>query len=1418
LSVTDAAQLLVEIGSTGTPILFIDGIDRVRPDQQGVIIDLVNAIHGNPDLSHWKVLVSSRDQGLEAFRAWFPTSLYAETGIGDVIVRPFSDDEAEQLATSKPQLRKLLFGSPALQDIARRPFFAAVLARSIPEGTEPQTEVDLINAWWKRAGHDAVADTVLQRQRALINFAEKGARNLGKGIPVRDLTLATIARVAALQADHIIRDERDGASFAFTHDIFFEWSFFRLLIELGDDWTTALQHAGEPPLLGRVVGLMAQEALTQTGRWSAGYQSLVGKNLRGQWQREWLTAPPFTPAFTNAKAEFAALLKADDFALFEKVLVWFQAQHTIPSPYVLATIKSPVDGIDNLAVADMLGWPSDFRAWGRLIDWIISEVDTIPVRLIPKILEVFDVWQNALAEYPNGRSKLILQLANSWLLKFEKGELRDQATGGDGKAFRFSSDESSRLGKSLRTIILRSARSYPEFAKDLFKRVIADEDRRRMVYADLMAFAPIMAQVEPELLAQLAEAELLEELPEDELKREVRERESFYKRLEEIRAIPEKKRTREQTLALQSGAFWPIGTDRYDLDDIGIGRHNNNYFPVSALQEPFKSLFAHKPDIALRLVRNLADHATKGWRQIYSINRKRMGTPVPVSVAFPWGTQQFWGDWHVYNWGLGQLAPNPLECAFLSLGYWAFQQVESGRKASDVIKDLVEGNECYAVLGIALLLALETWETTEATLAVATCQRLWHHDMARFVQDPHKDMDLLGFGFLSRLTGEKAAAKEFLDQRKSRKRNIRQLATLFALNHDDALRERFKAALARFSNELPFELEEQKSSSDYTAHLMEEAERLAGLGDQKNYKQAPHDEKHVAITYESPKPLTETEQKRLDESTTSLRGFSIVGWATQTLDANTIADGLTLDQAVAHAKSVDNATAFDMLNGSASSPQSVVGSVAACAVCFADPHSEDFQWAWNIMARIEAMREPHVVYGGSKIPWHPKTRLVVALHHDRRSSSPRADSAERLLKLALHPLDSVSDLAFTALFGDKDEHLRWVAGQLAVKLCIVHRGEFRDGGWDQAPNQKARAESLADALAALKSSAVGPMPKLPPAWVKGSKGGRRKVPDELWQLPAAFFDAQMASRLLSKMPLEAWMASDPYRFQLGPLLLDLVSWTAESIMPSWRSKKNSDKKRTDLFEWNRTLGDLLARVIPLVSLDTARNTLIKPFLAEDEEALSVVARFADMVVRRHVFDAATVPEKTIFLLDDCVTRVLNDRTFKPNSWHAGEVRGYAMPELIGALLFVNVEKDCPGAARFANGDWSQIEKIMPIIDRMVRNVGWASSVMGKFLNLSKRAGRAYPIVMFGPQAIAALSGINNAEEGWTGTILPAQMAGVVQQQADWNFPLRIEDAQELLNVLDALIDLGDRRSAALEQTEAFRGVQGQAVANRHEGA
>ena len=56
-----------------------------------------------------------------------------------------------------------------------------------------------------------------------------------------------------------------------------------------------------------------------------------------------------------------------------------------------------------------------------------------------------------------------------------------------------------------------------------------------------------------------------------------------------------------------------------------------------------------------------------------------------------------------------QLAPNPLECAFLTLSHWAFKQIEGGRPTDEIIREIVEGNECYAVLGLSLMLALETF-------------------------------------------------------------------------------------------------------------------------------------------------------------------------------------------------------------------------------------------------------------------------------------------------------------------------------------------------------------------------------------------------------------------------------------------------------------------------------------------------------------------------------------------------------------------------------------------------------------------------------------------------------------------------------------------------------------------------------------
>ncbi len=1409
------ADLMAEIGSTGTPILFIDGIDRIPPDQRGVITDVLRVIEENEHLANWRVLASSRDQGLEVYRTWFPASFYSQSNIGDVSVAGFSDEEAKALADKIPGLSQLLFGVLAVSEIARRPFFAAVLAQSFSDDTAtPNTEVDLISAWWKRAGHNAPKNEVPQRQRALLDLAERGVRNLGKNIQARLLKDSTTAQIAALKSDLIIRTQDDGASYSFTHDIFFEWAFFRHLIELGNDWTKGLINAGEPPLLGRVVGLLAQNALASPKKWSTGYRELEAQTiLRPQWRREWLTAAPFTPAFEQGKTEFQELLLENECSLFEKLLVWFQAQHTIPSPLVLGNSAATVDSADNIGAAELFGWPSDFQSWGRLLDWLIPLVSNLPPKLLPQLLEVFSVWQNACADLKNVRSAALINACNHLLIEFESIEYPEEWKSEHGRWNGLGREARTSLGTALRMTLMRSARSYPDPAIALFNRAVANKRMRQEAYGDLMGFTSIMAEVSPELVLAVTKAELLEELPQDKIEREEREYQEQLEIRKNLHEIPEEDRTEQENEALNH-PYFPVGRGCYDRnhDDFGINRHHSYYYPTSALHEPFASLFKKKPEAALALIRDLANHATKGWHQVQLLNQQRLGTPIPVVLEFPWGKQEFWGNWNVYSWFLGHLAAQPLECAFLALNYWAFKQVESGRPADKVIQAIVEGSECYAVLGLALVLALETYDVSRTTFTLVTCQRLWEHDIARCVQEPTRNIDLLGFGFLTKLTATKAKAQEFLDSRQSRKRNIKELAMRFALSNDETLRERFKEALALFPTNLPYQLEEQRANAAANAALKENADHWAGLGDAKNYRQQKVNTDQIAISYQPPTPLTPEQEKRLADSTASLHEMAVIGWASQSLQSNKIAANIKLEDATAFAKERYNPSIFlERLDVGASSAQSAVSATAAVIIRLGPSAGPDYDWAWSVMERVSGMKEPEDVFSGAIIPWHPANHLVVALFHDRSTSSPRTDSAYKLLNLTAHPNDGVVKLAFSALFKDPDNHIRWVAALLALDMAMYHEMAFTpQAKRDNTDDQNARKQSLSRALKRLGDNTAAPFGDLPTPWIqtKAKRGGRGF---DGWRDSNPSFFPQYAAKLFPQFPVEEWCQSPVYKPLFADFLKRLVLWTAQRLMPSWRSNENRreiEHASTNLIEWNHALGDLLARAAPFFDTEIVRKDFIGPFLADEEEVLGVLAAFADMTVLRQVFDAPTIPTNTLALLEDCVERTIRAPVFNPNGYRAGQLHGFDLPKLIDALLFVKVDNEAPGAARFANGDWSQITMILPLVTRLVTTIGWSTFVMQKFLILCERVGSSYPVDSFSQQVNAVLDSIANAKGSWTGTLLPARIAATVQRLADANYPLQVSQAQGLLKVLDALIDLGDRRSAALEQTGAFKEIQG----------
>lgn len=1409
--VHSAEELLAEIGAKGTPILFIDGIDRIPPNKKGIITDLLNTIETHEELQHWRVLATSRDQGLEPYRAWFPPSFYKEAGIGDVSVTAFSDEEAESLANQKPHLRDLLFGAPAIREISRRPFFASILTQDLfTESSSPQTEIDLINAWWDRAGHDTQVTDRTLRQRALLDLAETGVSGLGKAISKRNLRESTFTQIGALEIDKVIREEKLGRAYSFTHDIFFEWAFFRLLIDLGEDWPTALSAAGEPPLLGRVVGLLSQSTLVDPGLWTAGYRNLEAKNLRPQWRREWLTAPPFGTSFPQATGEFGALLASDN-DLFEKVLVWFQAQHTVPNPIILQRVGEVDSGIDKIRMADVLGWPSDFLGWGRLLDWLISQASNLSVRLIPRAVEVFMVWQNFFADYKNPRSAAIVEQCNNWLIELEDRNYTRHQLDQKDKWNGLGREAHSNLITNLRTVILRAARSYPEPARALYGRAVENKQMRRSAYSELMTFTPTMAEVDAEAVVAVAKAEIIAELPQSCLDREEREQQEQMELLASVRAKPNAELTeQEQRILRAPHRFMSMGSRKPDLDDIGINRSFNYYYPTSALHEPFASLFKLKPNVALALVHDLVNHAVEGWRQVHSIN-PRLGTPLPVTVEFPWGRQDFWGDWHVYSWSLGQLAPQPLECAFLALSYWAFQEIEKGRSASEVIQEILEGSNCYAMLGIALMLALETFEVSETTLPVASCQRLWHHDLARFINESTRNIDLFGWGSLARLSGAQAEAQDYLDKRTYRTREVRHLAMAFALSGNESLREHFQSALAEFPDSLPFEFEELRFREGVISELFERATAWAGLGNRENYLQSSVEGDKVQISYESPFEMTEEQEHRFQEANAYLISQQALAWAMGSLSNNRLGEEWSLSDAVNFAQQNETEEMFKArFEVGSHVDQSAVSAIAACTIAFDTSVSQNFGWAWDVMKRVMQMEEPEQ-FTSAKIPWHPALHLITALCRDRQSASPRSDSADRLIRLTAHPLQDVAKTAFQALFLDNDEHIRWIAGQHAMDLALDHQIVIQeDGQRDNSGARKADEQSLDKALARITESRDRPFEDVPVAWVRVEAAQRhrgRRVDEEIWGDPDPAFDPQFAAKIFGLFPIESWCQSEHHSELIKITLRQLVAWTSERLMPSWQEAGQRLDREADLYEWNSVLGHLLARALPHLEESWFRNNLLQPFLADRDEALSVLSSLVDGVVTRHVMDPAEIHSGAVEVLASCVDRIIRDRQFASGSYRGGDVSGHDLPTLIRALLFVSVDENCPGSARFANGDWSELDKVMPHVTRLISAVGWSSYVMGNFLTLCERAGNAYPLDAFCAQTEAALGGLAKAKGSWVGTALPARIAGVIQRLTDSNYPLRSDQAKALLEILDTLIDLGDRRSAALEQAEAFRGVQ-----------
>lgn len=330
-----------------------------------------------------------------------------------------------------------------------------------------------------------------------------------------------------------------------------------------------------------------------------------------------------------------------------------------------------------------------------------------------------------------------------------------------------------------------------------------------------------------------------------------------------------------------------------------------------------------------------------------------------------------------------------------------------------------------------------------------------------------------------------------------------------------------------------------------------------------------------------------------------------------------------------------------------------------------------------------------------------------------------------------------------------------------------------------------------------------------PPWVRepGKPRGRvrRSEDEEAWTYPEFDFNPQYAADVLKQFPIEAWAGSDAHRDRILAFAGELVSWTAERMFPSFAHE--DDDKSSQLYEWLDALAALVARVIVYMPTDVDALALVEPITSHDHrDVLQFADDLTDQLTRRFVYDAAELPKRVLRVLDMLMTRMLEERDFSPTGYRPGEIRDRHLNSMIRSFLLVSAT-DCPGAARFANGNWDDLPALLPQINRLMAAAGWADAVMDKFLTLSERAVAGLPIEDFERMVSASMDAEGFRLERWNTAGIPASISGVIQGLADANYPLTREKARGLLVILDRLVDIGDRRAAALQQSEHLRGVQ-----------
>lgn len=1398
----------------GVPIVFIDGIDRVSENSKTIIEDLIRTIINTPDLDNWKIVTTLRDTGLEPLKIWIGP-LLKNTIVQTVNVELLNDDESLALAQQIPSIQKLLFSDNKVKEIIRRPFFAKVLTNLEAKNFEPESELELIGAWWERGGFNAIGQSIYNRQDFLKRLSELKSINLSNSVKRRELQ--PINALDSLVVDGIIHVNCKSSTVDFTHDIFYEWSLLYLLLEEEHDWLNKIESFGQPPYISRVVELLAQREFIDD-QWVSHLANPKFQQLRSQWLRAWVIGPIGHPKFIELSSGYTQTLREKDFDLFNKLLTWFQAEKTKANPIFL---QQP----DKLQLAIQHPWPSDAFLWRTLLEYVFTLIPNTPHRLYPQILKIFEVWQYVGIHVPsNQMSKMILDVSIDWLLEIsQKERANDWGQIVNLKDFKFS----------LINLILVSIQSNPTYTERYLNFLLLENEVSREIYTHIVGASSVISQHHPQLLADLTLKFLLDELPKEYIEREEREQQRTHQYFQELLAKPKEERTKEEQLKIDRRALFfhqaPYQQiQSRDWENLSIKYESRHFYPSSPLKEPFFSLLTHSEETGLQLIRDLSNHAIQAWKQLCEISEQ---VPLPTIIEFPWGVQEFWGNEKQYIWKKPVWINNAISSAYMVLENCCFEQLEQGRDFDELIQKITLGHESVAILGVVSVLALNKQIISNSIFPIVTNFKILELDNYRFKQDLQEPSTTL-ISLQGKLKYQKdIEAVKHNYNREGHKLNLEFLLKCYFINPE--FRELTKDKLSSFKADIPFNFDHEKKDATIVSFLEQRADFYAEYGNAKNYSYQKL-ENQISFGFTHPHYQEQSNSKEYKEQNNFLMYFQIAYWAEKSLEANAIQKNYTINSVIELFKELEEKDLFqaacDVHDGSSthkSMKQSAFSALATMILVFrADRNEDDLEWARVILNQVVQLPYTYEIdCPQASLGSHPKKFLAQALSSEIIHDSMDDFTLSNLLNIVGSPSHEISLVALKECLKLLDIHPKWTwsAIYFAFALCrnhLIYR-IYRLNKYPEAKQELDQAyEYLNNYLKSNDDWCALPIPDAP--WIEldeetlqHNKERERKIAEAYnqwwhddkvvsrWVKSNTQWDHEFSGKVIKLLPEK--LIHDTCQIYILNFLESCLEWTMEKQEPSWLKEDQRFKDKDTIYEWNHSFSSTLARVVGIFPTEEIKAQFLMPILKLKEDACwELLYPFIENYICRYIYDAQNIPDNALDVLDLCLDRFLKASCFDKKSYRAGKISGFDLPKIADSLMFVSLDQDAPLASRFANGNWTEIDIILPLVDKYIRAVGWTEYVIHLFLKLCERSIQNYPSHLYAAQILELIS--SGEVLNWNEHVYQ-RTSSLIQIFIDREQSMPIDLRQKFLRIIDWLVDHGDRKSAALQQTKFFQTIK-----------